>query len=107
MRRYLLWTLALSCGSHLWAASSTKTEIVEETEKLETKIFCSKTSEKEALSGCEKWLETQSKTLGPRLLTSYCSQGELVSNNAGCLYRATGELKYVLRKYRTETEKVN
>ena len=107
MQGHWLLLLALAGSADLWATESKKTEIVEETEKLEAKIFCSKTSEKEALQSCEKWLDQQSKTLGARLLTSYCSAGELQNNQASCLYRSNGELKYVLKKYRTETEKVN
>lgn len=105
-RSALVLTLGFHALPSFAAAQATKTEIVEETEKSEVKIFCSKNSEKEALATCEKWLEQQSKSLGQRLLTSYCSQGEIASNPNGCLYRTTGELKYVLRKYRSETEKV-
>lgn len=90
-----------------WAGTTTKTEIVEEQEKSEVKVFCSKTSEKEAVASCQKWLDAQAKNLGQRLLTSYCSEGELQSNNSGCLYRSTGELKYVLKKFKTETERTN
>lgn len=90
-----------------FAGTNVKTETVEEQEKSEVKVFCSKTSEKEAMASCQKWLDAQSKTLGQRLLTSYCSEGELQSNNTGCLYKATGELKYVLKKFRTETERNN
>jgi hypothetical protein len=89
----------------VWAGATVKTETVEEQDKSEVKIFCSKVSEKEAAAACQKWLEAQSKTLGQRLLTSYCSEGEMQSNNSGCLYKATGELKYVLKKYKTETER--
>lgn len=106
MRIFLSLILVSGFASGLMAAATTKTEVVEETEKTEVKIFCSKASEKEALGLCEKWLGAQSKTLGQRLLTSYCSQGEQTTNAPACLYRATGELKYVLRKYRTETDKV-
>lgn len=88
-----------------WAGTNVKTETVEEQEKTEVKVFCAKGSEKEAVAACQKWLDAQSKTLGQRLLTSYCSEGELQSNNSGCLYKATGELKYVLKKFKTETER--
>ncbi len=105
--------LSLACVSLLWvsnlvfAGSNSKTETVEEQEKSEVKVFCSKNSEKEAVSACQKWLDAQVKTLGPRLLTSYCGEGELQTANSGCLYKATGELKYVLKKFKTETEKSN
>ncbi len=91
----------------LYAGSSSKTEIVEEQEKSETKVFCSKVSEKAAVTDCEKWLGTQAKSLGSRLLTSYCSAGEISTNNTACLYKATGELKYVLKTYRTEEKSSN
>ena len=106
MQKLCLLGTFLAFSPELWASSSTsKTEIVEESEKTEVKIFCSKTSEKDAVQMCTRWLEQQSKTLGQRLLTSYCSQGELNTGNAACLYQANGELKYVLKKYRTETTK--
>ncbi len=103
----------LTCFGFFWltglafAGSSSKTEVVEEQDKSEIKVFCSKSSEKEAVNACQKWLEAQSKNLGSRLLTSYCSEGELQTANSGCLYKSTGELKYVLKKFRTETEKSN
>ena len=105
--------LAITCFSLLLmtglarAASHTKTETIEEQEKAEVKIFCSKNSEKEAVNSCQKWLDAQTKTLGTRLLTSYCGEGELQTGNSGCLYKSTGELKYVLKKFKTETEKSN
>ncbi len=95
----LFWAAAAGAGTNV------KTETVEEQEKTEVKVFCAKGSEKEAVAACQKWLDAQSKTLGQRLLTSYCSEGELQSNNSGCLYKATGELKYVLKKFKTETER--
>lgn len=79
-------------------------EVVEEQDKSETKAFCSKNSEKEAVSLCETWLEKQSKTLGDRLLTSSCSQGEMTSDT-GCLYKATGDLKYMMKKYRRDRDR--
>ncbi|HYX35346.1 MAG: hypothetical protein M3Q07_28655 [Pseudobdellovibrionaceae bacterium] len=88
-----------------WAGIQTKTETVEEQEKSEVKVFCSKSSEKDAMNSCQKWLDAQAKNLGARLLTSYCSEGEQQSSNTACLYRSTGELKYVLKKFRTETER--
>lgn len=81
-----------------------KTEVVEEQEKSESKVFCSKNSASEAAALCEKWLDRQSKSLGQRLLTSSCSQGDQTAE-AACLYRATGDLKYALKKYRTDTER--
>jgi hypothetical protein len=103
MLRMVMWGIAFGSLSGLaLAASSSKTEIVEEQEKSETKVFCSKVSEKAAVTDCEKWLGAQTKSLGSRLLTSYCSAGELSTNNSACLYKATGEIKYVLKTYRTE-----
>lgn len=105
MLRLVIATHILLAAPAAWSASSTnKTEIVEESDKTEVKFFCSKTSEREANSLCERWLNQQEKTLGNRLLTSHCSAGEITANPA-CLYRSQGELKYVLRKYRTETER--
>ncbi len=106
MLRIIFASFCCILASNAWSATSTnKTEIVEEADKTEVKIFCSKSSEREALALCEKWLGQQEKRLGQRLLTSYCSSGEL-SSNPSCLYKSSGELKYVLRKYRTETERV-
>lgn len=99
--------LILSTSLPGLAGSSSKTETVEEQEKAETKVFCSKTSEKEAQNSCQKWLDSQTRNLGNRLLLSYCSEGELQTGNSGCLYRSTGELKYVLKKFKTESEKSN
>ncbi len=96
----------LLASSSAWSATSTsKTEIVEENDKTEVRFFCSKTSEREAQSLCEKWLAQQEKSLGNRLLTSHCSAGEM-SANAACLYRSQGDIRYVLRKYKSETERV-
>jgi hypothetical protein len=81
-----------------------KTEVVEEQDKAETKIFCSKVNERDAVIQCEKWLEKQTKSLGERLLTSNCSQGDM-SSDTGCLYKAVGDVKYMMKKYRTETER--
>lgn len=105
--------LCLTCLSgfwftgSLWAGTSTKTETVEEQEKTEVKVFCAKGSEKEAAILCQKWIDSQVKSLGQRLLTSHCTEGELQTSGSGCLYRSTGELKYVLKKFKTETEKSN
>lgn len=86
------------------AAATSKTEIVEETENKETKMFCSKRSEAEAKKECEAWLKEQRQYLGDRVLTVYCSSAEQATSTSGsCLYRSVGEIKYVLRKYRTET----
>ncbi len=104
MRALLFASLAYFMMPGAFARSVLKTEIVEEQDKTETKVFCSKNSESEAVSLCEKWLEKQSKTLGERLLTSSCSQGEM-SAESSCLYRATGDLKFMMKKYRTETER--
>ncbi len=93
------------CVDVAYSGQQTKTETIEEQEKVELKVFCSKSSEKEAQNNCQKWLEAQSKTLGNRLLTSYCGEGELQTGNSACLYKSTGELKYLLKKFKTETEK--
>jgi hypothetical protein len=106
-KRCLTFFGCLSLSAAAWAGTQIKTETVEEQEKSEVKVFCSKGSEKEAMASCQKWLDTQAKTLGQRLLLSHCSEGELQSGNSACLYRSTGELKYVLKKYKTETERNN
>ena len=102
----VLYTAIVTCFIMPGAMAKTllKTETVEEQEKTEIKVFCSKNNEKEALNLCEKWLEKQSKSLGERLLTGSCSQGDQTAD-AACLYKATGDLKFVLKKYRTETER--
>lgn len=79
-------------------------ELVEEQDKTESQVFCSKNNEKEAASLCEKWIEKQHKTLGDRMLTSNCSQGDM-SSDSGCLYKATGEIKYLMKKFRRETDR--
>ena len=99
-----IFFLALLLTSSAFADNN-RVEMVEETEKTEIKIFCSKSSEKDAVSLCQQWLGVQQKSLGSRLLTSFCGQGEIVSDNPGCLYRATGELRYILKKHRIETSK--
>lgn len=85
------------------AARTYKTETVDEGQQTESKTFCSKTSEQDAQTTCEKWLDQQTKSLGERLLTSFCSQGE-ISTDVGCLYRSQGEVKFVLKRVRNETE---
>lgn len=67
-----------------------------EREKSDSQVFCSKKSEEEAAAKCKDWVAQQQKTLGDRLLTSFCSDGE-ISSAEGCLYRARGEIKYVLK----------
>jgi hypothetical protein len=102
MSNKLVWMIPWLVAGNLYARTY-KTETVEEDQKTETKVFCSKASEKDAQQLCEKWLAQQSKSLGERLLTSYCSQGE-ISTETGCLYRASGELRFVLKKVQTDTE---
>ena len=74
-----------------------------EREKSDSQVFCSKKSEEEAASKCKDWLVQQQKTLGDRLLTSFCSDGE-ISSAEGCLYRARGEIKYVLKPAKPAVE---
>lgn len=106
MKKLCVLAFIVSWATGIFAAGvQTKTETVEEQEKSEVKVFCSKISEKEASAACQKWLELQSKTLGSRLLLSQCSEGDLQSSNTACLYKSVGELRYVLKKYKTETEK--
>ena len=103
----VIWIAGMACLLTTGALARTtvlKTEVVEEQDKSETKVFCSKNSEQEAANLCEKWLQRQTKSLGERLLTSSCTPGDM-SSDTGCLYKATGDLKYVMRKYRTETER--
>jgi hypothetical protein len=63
----------------------------------DTKHFCSKTSEADAEQKCQTWLQSQKTSLGTRLLTSHCSAGE-ISSIDGCLYRAEGEVRYVIAR---------
>ena len=105
MRIAKIAILTLLCSSPLMA-KTIKTEVVEEQEKSEIKVFCSKTSSQDATNLCEKWLGQQNKSLGARLLTSHCSNGDM-SSDTNCLYKATGEVKYMLKKYRTETERTD
>ncbi|NRA66590.1 MAG: hypothetical protein HRU19_19025 [Pseudobacteriovorax sp.] len=85
-------------------ADNKKVEIIDEKLQTETKRFCSKVSERAAGSDCKKWLETQKKILGDRLLTAHCGSGETSTSASGaCFYRAMGELKYVLKTKRIET----
>lgn len=101
MKRLLVTSLL--CLSSFSEAATRKVELVEETEKRETRRFCSKNSGRNAQKECQKWLSQQSKTLGKRLLTSYCSQGQSNKSINDCMYKSVGELKYVLKTYRTET----
>lgn len=85
-------------------ADTVKTEVIEEVERKEIKSFCAKKSADDAKKQCLEWLAVQKKSLGNRLLTSYCSPGQMVSDKAaGCLYQAKGEVKYILKKYKVET----
>ena len=99
----LAFLLIFSFSSIQATASSTKIEIVEEVEKRETRRFCSKVSVAEAEKKCVAWLGVQKKNLGSRVLTTYCGDGELNQKVNDCLYRVVGEIKFVLKKYRTET----
>jgi len=75
-----------------------KTPVVEsEQERTLAKQFCSKVSEADAEKLCNDWLQSQKTSLGTRLLTTYCSPGELGDVN-GCFYRSMGEVKYILKK---------
>lgn len=105
-RKNLIWSIVpLVVSSLAWASSNVRVEVVEEQEKRDTKMFCSKVSEQAAAKECENWLAEQKKTLGDRLLTAYCSSSEISAEQASsCLYRSVGDIKYVLRKYRTETQ---
>lgn len=67
-----------------------------EQQKTDNKVFCSKKSEEDAQQKCQSWLDKQEKNLGDRVLTSFCSEGE-ISAADGCLYRARGEIKYLLK----------
>lgn len=73
---------------------------VREHEKSDNKNFCSKVSEDDAQQKCQLWLAQQQKTLGARVLTSFCSEGS-ISAEESCLYRAKGEIKYVLKSKKT------
>lgn len=100
--RWVTFVAICVCAPSL-SAKTVKKEVVEETEKRETRRFCSKKSADEARKECERWMSHQSKSLGDRLLTSYCDQGELNTDVQGsCMYRVIGEVKYVLKTFRTE-----
>ena len=94
----------------LWATSSFghssayKSEVVEEQPKTETKTFCAKGNAEEAELQCEKWLNRQVKTLGDKVLTSSCSSGDMTTDS-NCLYKAQGDVTWVMKKHRTETER--
>ena len=81
-----------------------KTEIVEEQPKTENKTFCAKGNAQEAEALCAKWLTRQLKTLGDKVLTSNCTAGDMTTD-ANCLYKAEGDITWLLKKYRTETER--
>ncbi|MFW7377471.1 MAG: hypothetical protein ACOH5I_01525 [Oligoflexus sp.] len=102
IKRVMLWGVLLAVSPLL--ANTVKVEVVEEAEKQDMKMFCSKTSEQASKKDCEVWLNAQKKTLGDRLLTAFCSSSEVSAEvKSNCMYRTVGEIKYVLRKYRTET----
>jgi hypothetical protein len=85
-----------------------KTEVIEETEKKEVRVFCSKKSEQDAKQECDQWLKQQKETLGDRVLTSFCGTAEISTvQSSSCLYKSMGEIKYILKKYRTETIREN
>ncbi len=103
MRVVVIALMTCLIGPTAWAKTTIQTEeVVEEQDKTDTKVFCSKIDEKDAVSLCEKWIEKQHKTLGDRMMTSNCSQGDM-SSDSGCLYKATGEIKYLMKKYRRDT----
>lgn len=104
MKVFALATVACLLTAPAMAKTLLKTEVVEEQEKSEIRVFCSKNNAQEAVNLCEKWLDKQTRTLGDRLLTSACSQGDQTTD-PNCLYKATGDLKYALKKFRTETER--
>jgi hypothetical protein len=84
--------------------STIKTEVVEEQPHTESKTFCAKGNADEASKLCETWLNRQLKTLGEKVLTSNCSTGDMTTDS-GCLFRSQGEVTWVMKKYRSETER--
>ncbi len=84
--------------------STIKTEVVEEQPRTENKTFCAKGNAEEATKQCETWLNRQLKTLGNKVLTSNCSVGDMTTNTE-CLFKSQGEVSWVMKKYRTETER--
>ena len=80
-----------------------RSETITEMERRERRTFCSTKDEGEAAALCQKWLDAQKLSLKNRLLTSHCSTGSLGELN--CLYKAEGELTYVLEERRKETRK--
>lgn len=81
-----------------------KTETIEELPKTETKNFCAKGNAEEAEKECDKWLKNQLKSLGDKVLTSNCSSGDMTTDT-NCLFKAQGEVTWVMKKNRIETER--
>lgn len=91
-------------AEHKLLAGTVKTEIVSETVHKESQNFCSKRSAIRAQEKCQKWVNQQRKSLGDRVLTFYCEEGEqAISPAAPCSYRSLGSVSYILKSYRTET----
>ena len=82
-------------------AKTRRIEIVEEIEKKRNQTILFQGIQKESLQNCQSWLAAQKKSLGNRVLTHYCGVESL--GTAICTYPAIGEIKYILKKYRTET----
>ncbi len=94
--------IAFVCIVPIWLyADKPRVEIIEETLNSQMRMFCSKTSAQDAMQKCKAWLDQQKPTLKDRLLTSYCSEGE-VGPKPPCHFRSTGEIKYILKTYRKE-----
>ncbi len=104
MRANHLVFLTAMIGASAFAHGSTvHTETVEETPRTETQRFCAKTNAEEAKRQCDSWLQRQLKTLGDKVLTSNCSNGDMTTDTS-CLFRADGEVTYALKKHKSSTE---
>ena len=84
-------------------ASETVTETTTEIEKKDVKVFCSKKDENDAATQCQKWLEAQKISLGARVLTSHCGNGNI--GDQDCLFKATGEITFLLKETKKETKR--
>ena len=84
-------------------AGETVTETTTEIEKKDVKVFCSKKDDADAGAQCEKWLAAQKATLGARVLTAHCGNGDIGTTD--CLFKAQGEVTFVLKESKKETKR--
>ena len=102
MRIMIVLTMMLVCTTGQ-AEESTITittgekKLLQETEKRQSREFCSRKSGEDAKAQCELWMAEQKKSLGKRYLTSFCEFGKATTRTDGCMFASQGELTYVLR----------